>query len=143
MKSWTNSCIKNVDTTTEKILLNLSENSCRKLSSIRRSRSIFLIRKDEILFRVVFSDLIDKVTYRQTLKRKYVMDRMCDKRFIEVMDRLISQFGCDAHNKILAKVRTVGFRRYFIKLFLTHFTWKFYNIITKWNLKLVVSSLRY
>ena len=101
----------NMDTTSQEMLLNLSENSSKKLSSTHRTRSIFLIRKDEILFRHVFADLIDRFTYRQPLKSNEIIERTRDERFIEVMNRLKYRYGCDAYIKLLTKVRTVGLSR--------------------------------
>ena len=85
----------------------------------KRNKSIFFLRKDELLFRNLFSDLINRVTKHQKVQKYEILHRIEDVRFIPVLARLRAVYSFDVYPKLLAKVRTVGISKR-IKRSVTH-----------------------
>ena len=96
------------DTISEKVLFNLSSRSQKYILDKKHNRSIFFLNEDELLFRYVFADLIDRVVNRKIVHTHDILDRINDERFIPVLNRLKSVYSEDVYAKIMAKVRTVG-----------------------------------
>ena len=67
----------------------------------------FTSKKDEVLFRSVFYDLINRVTNRQYVSKVQILARTNDIRFRPAMTRLKSVYSEGAYKKIMNKVRTV------------------------------------
>ena len=90
------------------ILLNVSTKTKEYISHKKRNKSIFFLRKDELLFRHIFSDLISRVTNHQRVYKHEILKRIEDMRFNDVLTRLKEVYSFDVYPKLLAKVRTVG-----------------------------------
>ena len=88
--------------------LNLSKNSQRYILNKKHNKSIFFLTKDELIFRNVFSELIERVALNQLLSKSDILERVKDVRFSEVLQRLNNEYSEDTYPKIISKVRTVG-----------------------------------
>ena len=97
-----------IDDSYEEVLVDLSFGTRKYIRDKRHNKSIFYLKKDEVLFQSVFSDLIHRVTNRQYVSKVQILDRTNDIRFRPVMTRLKSVYSEGAYKKILNKVRTVG-----------------------------------
>ena len=95
----------------KELFANMSANTIEGLRKKTRTKSIFNFRKDEVIFRKVFADLINKVSDHQYLSRQDILDRINDPDFQETFVKLKNQFSNDVYGKIISKVRTVGLSR--------------------------------
>ena len=90
-------------------ILNLSDNTQKYFRSMAHHKSIFFyLKQEEITFRFLFSDLIDKKAHYETVFRKDILIRIDDARFSLVIKRLKNVYSNDIYQKICMKVRTVG-----------------------------------
>ena len=89
-------------------ILNLSDNTQKYFRSMAHHKSIFFLKQEEITFRFLFSDLIDKIAHYQTVSRKDILIGIDDARFSLVIKRLKNVYSNDIYQKICMKVRPVG-----------------------------------
>ena len=76
-----------------------------------RTKSIFSSQQDELLFRIVFSKQISLIVNRQTVTRKDILYRAKHEVFQPVMANLVEAFSKNAYNKLIDKVRSVGYSK--------------------------------
>ena len=75
------------------------------------NKSIFSFKEDEVIFRSVFSELINRVAEHKSVSKYDILQLINHEEFIPVLSRLQSIYKEDAILKIVAKVRTVGYSK--------------------------------
>ena len=89
--------------------LNLSSDAELYLLHKHFNKSIFSLKEDEVIFRSVFSELINRVAEHKSVSRHDILLAANHKKFVPVLSRLKYVYNEDAILKIVAKVRTVGY----------------------------------